>query len=309
MGLRRRRHARLLDRRDAPRPAHRRDARGDAAEPDPVRGRRLREERDRGRRRRLRAQRGAAGRRERADVPIAAASTCSRPRRTSPIAELGCKRAGPLQHRLARGQLQRRGLAVDAQAQVPAQDGRLVGAVQAGGLAPDRRPVRAGRRLLLGALLRRATGARSPTPGTARARGSWTSRTRRSRSRSPTGGRTTRSSGRRTSGRATSTPRTTCAASTCCKLTSGAKLARSVQARGRGQADVRRSSAASWPGRRGSTAPTRHARALPADPVTAERATTAARHRVGGAPSCRHTSRQTADGGSSSAASAPSIVI
>ena len=40
-------------------------------------------------------------------------------------------------------------------AQVPAEDGRLVGAVPAGGLAPGRRAVRAGLRVLLGALLRR----------------------------------------------------------------------------------------------------------------------------------------------------------
>ena len=128
--------------------------------------------------------------------------------------ELGCKDRGPLHHRLARGQLQRRGLAFDAQAQVPAQDGRLVGAVQAGGLTPERRPYAPGAEFC-SAHYFDVAGAPSPTRGTARARGSWTSRTRGSRGRSRTGGRTTRSSGRRTSGRATSTPRTTCAASTC----------------------------------------------------------------------------------------------
>ena len=166
---------------------------------------------------RLRAQRGAAGRQQ--DAPRAlpqGRATCSATEEDFGRTRTRLQQAGPLQHRLARRQLQRRGAGARRRSTVPAEDGRLMGAVQAGGLTPGRRAVRAGRGLLLGALLRRERRARSRTPGTARARGSSTSRTRRTRSRSRTGGLTTRSSGRRTSAAATSTPPITCAASTCC---------------------------------------------------------------------------------------------
>ena len=71
-------------------PLARKWRRGDAAEPDPVRGRRVRQERDRRRRRAAssttRSGRSAGTHR----APTATASICSRPRRTSSTADLGC---------------------------------------------------------------------------------------------------------------------------------------------------------------------------------------------------------------------------
>ena len=96
-------------------------------------------ERDRRRHRRLRTQRRAADRPERAArLPQRRLSARDRGGLRRPQPRL--QQAGPLQHRFARGQLRRRGVAVDAHAPVPPEDRRLVGAVPAGGLTSDGGP-------------------------------------------------------------------------------------------------------------------------------------------------------------------------
>ena len=132
------------------------DARGDAAGADPVRGRRVRRERDQRRRRWLRAQRGAAGRPQRAARPTATATTCWPPRRTSvrPRSSAAAKQ-GHFNIASLEGSYDGEAWRSTRRAQVPAAGRSARGARTAGGLTPGRRAVRAGRRLLLRALLRR----------------------------------------------------------------------------------------------------------------------------------------------------------
>ena len=110
----------------------------------------------------------------------------------------GLQQPGPVHDRLAEGQLQRRGVALDAGEPVPAADRRQVEPVRKEGSRPP-----AARSPRWRTSARRTTStsraASSPTRGTARARGSWTSPTRRTRGRSPTGGPTTASCGPPTS--------------------------------------------------------------------------------------------------------------
>ena len=121
-----------------------RDPRGDAAGPDPVRGRRLREAR--GRRRHdggfeHNAER-PVGATPRGDAPTATASYLLRDRGGLRRPRPGLQRAGPLHHRLARraATTARRGGRRPSTSSGSRRSAR--GPVQAGGLAPDRRTVR-----------------------------------------------------------------------------------------------------------------------------------------------------------------------
>ena len=204
LGLRPGRHARLLDARARHYdPLKGTDRRGDGGRPGALRRRRLRR---RGHAVAVHAQLGAPGRSTLADGPV--------PGKEKPGSLImateedgraaGLRRPGEVHDLLPGGQLRRRGLALDARAQVPAD-------------APSAAGARTGRRA------RRRSTTRSTAPpttstcasgswrtrGTTRARGSSTSRIRRSRSRSPTTGPTAASPGRRTSTAATSTSPTT----------------------------------------------------------------------------------------------------
>ena len=138
LGLRRRRHARLLDRWPPLRPVPRREAARHAARPDPVRRRRPAGVRHRRHDRRLRAQRLASGRRDaRADPRYRTASCCWRPRRTSVRPRRRAGTAASSRSRRWRAASTARPGARRRSA-VPPEGGRHLEPVREGGLAPGR---------------------------------------------------------------------------------------------------------------------------------------------------------------------------
>ena len=197
MGLRRRRHARLLDRRHAPRPADRATRAATPLSPIPYGGGGF-EKRE--------AADDDGGFEHNAERPVGRERAERLPERQVPARDRG----GLLRSRAG---LQEAGHFIigslegsyDGQAwrSTPQHKFRLK---TVGSWAPYKqegsRPI--GGPYAPGADFCSAhyfdvAAAPSPTRGMARARGSWTSRTRRSRGRSRTGGRMIRSSGRRTS--------------------------------------------------------------------------------------------------------------
>ena len=195
-------------------PLKRRDRNATPLDPVPYAGGGLPESGHGRRGGRIRAQRRAPDRQERTarGRPLQARGAPAGHRGGLLGCPVGLQRAGHVQHRVTEGLLQRRGVAFDSGQAVPAGGRRHLEPVPEGGLAQAGR-TSCRERTSARRTTSTSTAASSPTPGTARVRGSWTSRTRRTRARSPTGGPRTPSSGPPTCTTATSTPPITCAAS------------------------------------------------------------------------------------------------